>query len=502
MSNHLPGIKLLFISLILSLAYLIGFEPFGYKYIGLLSVSILFYFASKLEARKAALLLFLFGFFLYCFGLYWLYISIHIVSGAPKILALILIAILSAYLSVFYSIFGFIFAKLHKKIRNEWLSFLFIAPSLWTLLEIIRGYLLTGFPWFSLGYIETASFVSSWAPIGGVYLVSLVVAMIASLILLVFIKRSVMSGSIIILITVFSYFLSIHDWTIRSNESSYRVALVQGNIEQDRKWLRSEFENTLTHYASSLEGLEDIDLVIWPEVAIPSLRRNVASYLESLEAEMTKKGIRMLILGINTQDNEGRVYNSMISLGAERHSYQKRHLVPFGEYFPVTEGIRSWMRTMNLPSKDISKGDDKQQSFNLDDIRMAPSICYEDIFGSDLLDFFPQSNVIINITNNAWFGQSIASAQHLQMSKMRAIESGRYLLRSTNTGISSIIDPKGRIQATSKPFEYSVITGDFYPMKGQTPYMIWGDAFSLLLSIFLMTMGVIIGMLRLKIKND
>ena len=237
-------------------------------------------------------------------------------------------------------------------------------------------------------------------------------------------------------------------------------------------------------------------------MAIPSLRRNVASYLESLEAEMTKKGIRMLILGINTQDNEGRVYNSMISLGAERHSYQKRHLVPFGEYFPVTEGIRSWMRTMNLPSKDISKGDDKQQSFNLDDIRMAPSICYEDIFGSDLLDFFPQSNVIINITNNAWFGQSIASAQHLQMSKMRAIESGRYLLRSTNTGISTIIDPKGRIQATSKPFEYSVITGDFYPMKGQTPYMIWGDAFSLLLSIFLMTMGVIIGMLRLKIKND
>ena len=294
MSNHLSGIKLLFISLILSLAYLIGFEPFGYKFIGLLSVSLLFYLASKIEARKAALLLFLFGFFLYCFGLYWLYISIHIVSGAPKILALILIAILSAYLSVFYSIFGFIFAKLHKKIRNEWLSFLFIAPSLWTLLEIIRGYLLTGFPWFSLGYIETASFVSSWAPIGGVYLVSLVVAMIASLIVLVFLKRSVMSGSIIILIIVSSYFLSIHDWTIRSNESSYRVALVQGNIEQDRKWLRSEFENTLTHYASSLEGLEDIDLVIWPEVAIPSLRRNVVSYLQSLEAEMTKKGLSLI----------------------------------------------------------------------------------------------------------------------------------------------------------------------------------------------------------------
>ena len=129
-------------------------------------------------------------------------------------------------------------------------------------------------------------------------------------------------------------------------------------------------------------------------------------------------------------------------------------------------------------------------------------ICYEDIFGSDLLDFFPQSDVLINITNNAWFGKSTASAQHLQMSRMRAIESGRYILRSTNTGISAIIGPKGKINATSRPYEYSVIEGDFFRMEGQTPYMFLGDIFSLLLSIFLMTMGVIIGMLRLKIKND
>ncbi|HJL79876.1 MAG: apolipoprotein N-acyltransferase [Gammaproteobacteria bacterium] len=498
MIHRLSDSKLCFSSLILSLAYLLGFEPFGYRFIGLLSVSILFYFALKLEERKAALLFFLFGFFLYCFGLYWLYISIHTVSGAPKVLALVLIGLLSVYLSFFHSVFGFFFVKLHRKISNEWISLLFIAPSLWVLLEITRGYLLTGFPWFSLGYMESARLISSWAPIGGVYLVSLIMAMMASAILLIFLKKRVIGSSIIIIAIVSSYFLSMHDWTIRSIESPFRVALVQGNIQQDRKWLKSEFENTLTHYASSLEDLEGIDLVIWPEVAIPSLKRNVESYLQYLETQMIEKDIRMLILGINTQDDSGRVYNSMISLGAEKNIYQKRHLVPFGEYFPVTERIRSWMRSMNLPSRDISQGDNKQEHFHLGDLSMAPSICYEDIFGSDLLDFFPQSDVLINITNNAWFGQSIASAQHLQMSRMRAIESGRYLLRSTNTGISAIIDPKGKMQVTSRPYEYSVITGNFFPMEGRTLYMLWGDAFSLLLSIFLMTMGAIIGMLRFK----
>ena len=498
MIHQLSGSRLYFSSIILSLAYLLGFDPFGYQLLGLLSVSILFYFALKLDERKAALLFFLFGFFLYCTGLYWLYISIHTVSGAPKALALLLIALLSVYLSIFHSIFGLVFVKLHRRIRSEWISLLFVAPSLWIFLEVSRGYFLTGFPWFSLGYMESGSLISSWAPIGGVYLVSMIMAMISSGILLIFLKKRLLGSSIIVILIISSFILGAVDWTSRSNESSYKVALVQGNIQQDKKWLRSEFENTLTQYASSLQGLEGTDLVIWPEVAIPSLKRSIEDYLEYLETQMIEKDIQMLILGINTQDQNGRIYNSMISLGKEQNIYQKRHLVPFGEYFPVTEGIRSWMRSMNLPSRDISKGERDQQPFNLGNLTMAPSICYEDIFGSDLLDFFPQSDVLINVTNNAWFGKSIASAQHFQMSRMRAIESGRYLLRSTNTGISAIIDPKGNINETSRPYQYAVITGNFYSMEGRTPYMLWGDAFSLILSIFLMTMGLIIGMLRLK----
>ena len=199
MIHQLSGSRLYFSSIILSLAYLLGFDPFGYQLIGLLSVSILFYFALKLDERKAALLFFLFGFFLYCTGLYWLYISIHIVSGAPKVLALLLIALLSVYLSIFHSIFGFVFVKLHRRISSEWISLLFVAPSLWIFLEVLRGYFLTGFPWFSLGYMESGSLISSWAPIGGVYLVSMVMAMISSGILLIFLKKRLLGSSIIFL---------------------------------------------------------------------------------------------------------------------------------------------------------------------------------------------------------------------------------------------------------------------------------------------------------------
>ena len=189
MIQKLSGSKLYFSPIILSLAYLLGFDPFGYQFLGLLSVSVLFYFALKLDERKVALFFFLFGFFLYCTGLYWLYISIHTVSGAPKALAILLIALLSVYLSIFHSIFGLVFVKLHKRIRSEWISLLLVAPPLWMLLEVFRGYFLTGFPWLSLGYMESGSLISSWAPIGGVYLVSMIMTMISSGILLIFLKK-------------------------------------------------------------------------------------------------------------------------------------------------------------------------------------------------------------------------------------------------------------------------------------------------------------------------
>ena len=171
--------------------------------------------------------------------------------------------------------------------------------------------------------MESGSLISSWAPIGGVFLVSMVMAMASSAILLTFLNKRVLGSLIIVILIISSYLLGTVNWTHKSNESSYQVALVQGNIEQDKKWLGSEFENTLTLYASSLSNLEGTDLVIWPEVAIPSLKRNVEGYLEYLDTKIKEKDIQMLILGINTQDQNGQVFNSMISLGEEENIYQK-----------------------------------------------------------------------------------------------------------------------------------------------------------------------------------
>ena len=501
MTKEISNSNLFAISFILSLAYLLGFEPFGFQIVGLLSISGLLFAALNTDEKKASLIFFLFGLFVYSIGLYWLYISIHIISGAPKILAVLLIILLASYLSLYHAIFGYTLIKIHKKIKNEIITLLLIAPPLWTLLEIIRGHFLTGFPWLSLGYMQSGNLISSWAPIGGVYLVSLIMLLVASSFLLIR-KRRVLSVSIIIFVIVFSYGLGTYDWTKKIIQLPSKVALVQGNIDQESKWLRSEFEGTLAHYESSLNELENIDLVIWPEVAIPALKRNVEEYLLRLKISLSANNIKMLIMGVNTQDSLGQIYNSMITVGDEDHIYHKRHLVPFGEYFPVSDGIRSLMKSMRLPSSDMTEGEKNQSLIYLNEFKIAPSICYEDIFGSDLLDFMPTANVIINITNNAWFGQSIASAQHFQMSRMRAVETGRYLLRSTNTGITAVVDPKGRVQSSAEPYKYSVLVEDFFLMEGKTPYMLWGDSFSFIFNIFLMTIGLIIGMLRFKNRND
>jgi len=247
--------------------------------------------------------------------------------------------------------------------------------------------------------------------------------------------------------------------------------------------------------------LENTNLVIWPEVAIPAYAENVKGYLDELEGILKQQNIDLLMLGINTKGKNGEVFNSVITLGGDDRVYHKRHLVPFGEYFPVPKFIREWLQKMKLPHRDISIGPDVQEMLKLDQYFIATSICYEDIFGYELLDYQPLANVLVNVTNNAWFGESIASSQHFQMSRMRAIETGRYLLRSTNTGITAIVMPDGNIQEELEPYNFSILKGNFYPMKDETPYSRFGDLFVILLMTLIMTLGCFIGILRLKNKN-
>ena len=494
-------IKQLLASSLIALFYVSGFEPFGLVIAPLFCLAYLFYFALNHSPKKTAIFYYLFGFFCFSIGLYWLYISIHIVSGAPLWLAILLIGVLSGVMALFYCLVGFIISYAYQLFKSKYLVLTLLAPAIWTLSELLRGYAFTGFPWLTIGYSQSSTFLSAWAPIGGVYLVSFIVSLIAGYCLLISSKiRPLLSLFSVLIIIGSSFFIRPIEWTERVDKE-FSVALVQGAVAQEKKWLTAEFTRTLTLYRNSLLNLENTNLVIWPEVAIPAYAENVKGYLDELEGILKQQNIDLLMLGINTKGKNGEVFNSVITLGGDDRVYHKRHLVPFGEYFPVPKFVREWLQKMKLPHRDISIGPDVQEMLKLDQYFIATSICYEDIFGYELLDYQPLANVLVNVTNNAWFGESIASSQHFQMSRMRAIETGRYLLRSTNTGITAIVMPDGNIQEELEPYNFSILKGNFYPMKDETPYSRFGDLFVILLMTLIMTLGCFIGMLRLKNKN-
>ena len=494
-------IKQLLASSLIALFYVSGFEPFGLVIAPLFCLAYLFYFALNHSPKKTAIFYYLFGFFCFSIGLYWLYISIHIVSGAPLWLAILLIGVLSGVMALFYCLVGFIISYAYQLFKSKYLVLTLLAPAIWTLSELLRGYAFTGFPWLTIGYSQSSTFLSAWAPIGGVYLVSFIVSLIAGYCLLISSKiRPLLSLFSVLIIIGSSFFIRPIEWTERVDKE-FSVALVQGAVAQEKKWLTAEFTRTLTLYRNSLLNLENTNLVIWPEVAIPAYAENVKGYLDELEGILKQQNIDLLMLGINTKGKNGEVFNSVITLGGDDRVYHKRHLVPFGEYFPVPKFIREWLQKMKLPHRDISIGPEVQEMLKLDQYFIATSICYEDIFGDELLDYQPLANVLVNVTNNAWFGESIASSQHFQMSRMRAIETGRYLLRSTNTGITAIVMPDGNIQEELEPYNFSILKGNFYPMKDETPYSRFGDLFVILLMTLIMTLGCFIGILRLKNKN-
>lgn len=494
-------IKQLLASSLIALFYVSGFEPFGLVIAPLFCLAYLFYFALNHSPKKTAIFYYLFGFFCFSIGLYWLYISIHIVSGAPLWLAILLIGVLSGVMALFYCLVGFIISYAYQLFKSKYLVLTLLAPAIWTLSELLRGYAFTGFPWLTIGYSQSSTFLSAWAPIGGVYLVSFIVSLIAGYCLLISSKiRPLLSLFSVLIIIGSSFFIRPIEWTERVDKE-FSVALVQGAVAQEKKWLTTEFIRTLNLYRNSLLNLENTNLVIWPEVAIPAYAENVKGYLDELEGILKQQNIDLLMLGINTKGKNGEVFNSVITLGGDNRVYHKRHLVPFGEYFPVPKFIREWLQKMKLPHRDISIGPEVQEMLKLDQYFIATSICYEDIFGYELLDYQPLANVLVNVTNNAWFGESIASSQHFQMSRMRAIETGRYLLRSTNTGITAIVMPDGNIQEELEPYNFSILKGNFYPMKDETPYSRFGDLFVILLMTLIMTLGCFIGILRLKNKN-
>jgi len=458
----------------------LAFAPFGVSSLAVISPAVLWLLWDRVPARQAAWLGFCWGAGAFLAGTYWLYISIHIFGQAPAPLAIVLMLALVAIMAGYTALLGFLHAR--AMVRGGW-SWFVLLPSGWVLMEWLRGWLFSGFPWLSLGYAFSDGWLAAYGPVLGVYGISLAAALLAGAGVALIgggVRERILALTLGAVILGGGVVLAQKNW-VAPGEGELRVALIQGAVAQDRKWLPEEREPTKDLYRRLTREVLDRDLIIWPEAAIPAIVHEELDYLEAMRLEATGKGAAIM-LGMLERDSEsGRYYNALLVLDDPPGIYRKRHLVPFGEYFPVPEFVRHWMRLMSLPYVDIAAGDATPEPLSVAGLQAAASICYEDAFGAEQRVFLPEADVLINVSNDAWFGDSIAPHQHLQMARMRAIEAGRYLLRATNTGISAVIAPDGRIIDTSPQFETDVLTASIRPYTGSTPFVIIGNGWLLVL---------------------
>lgn len=452
-----------------------AFAPLGWWPLAPLCISVLFLCWQTDDARQAARKGFLFGAGLFLAGTYWLYHSIHVLGKAPLALALLLMLGLVAIMGLYHALLGYLVVR--GGLQRGPLGWLLGLPFAWILLEWWRGWFLTGFPWLSLGYSQTDTWLGALAPVLGVYGISLAVAVISGGLLALLLgqrRQKILGAAVIVVIWSTAALLGQVQWAEEAGEE-LSVTIVQAAIPQEQKWLPEMLAPTQDLYVTMTDGHWDADLVIWPEAAIPALIAQVDDYLMALRKRMLEQG-NTLMLGIIDYEIDRGVYrNTLLVLGPQVEFYYKRHLVPFGEFFPVPEFVRRWMRLQNLPYTDFEAGRDDQLPLQINGIKVAPSICYEVAYGNEQRQFLPAAALLVNVSNDAWFGDTIAPHQHLQIARMRAMEARRYLLRATNNGISAVIGSRGELLEVSRQFVPAVIDATIQPLSGETLYVRFGN---------------------------
>jgi apolipoprotein N-acyltransferase len=455
-----------------------AYAPLEWWPMAFASLGILFWLWQFDSLKRACWRGFLFGLGLFGAGTSWVFISINEFGHTPAVVAAILTMLFVMLLAFLTPV---ICAWLYRRFFrvDSIVATLLVLPALWVLTEWLRGWILTGFPWLSVGYSQTDSFLKGIAPLLGVYGVSYAVALIAVLLMLLLThrERRILNSVILIIFCVVGLLLSGVQWG-RPLGKPLQVTLLQGNISQHHKWAPEQRARTMAIYKRLTEANFDSDLIIWPETAVPAFFHDVQDdYLAKLEDEAIASKTDLLI-GVPVMQTRGGhryYYNSMVSVGREQTFYNKQHLVPFGEYVPLGDVIRQFGGFFNLPMSDFSRGSSSQKPMRVAGHIVAVSICYEDAFGDEVIRDLPQASMLVNASNDAWFGDSLAPHQHLQISRMRALETARPMLRATNTGVTAFVGPDGKIIREAPQFAVAAISAIIQPMQGETPYVVLGN---------------------------
>ncbi len=418
----------------------------------------------------------LFGTGLFAVGVSWLYVAIHDFGGAHWSLAALFTGLFIAFLALFYALTGWLIVKLKNTLRMpQLLLVLFYIPLIWVFMEWVRTWFLTGFPWLLNGYPMIQTPLSGYAPVVGIYGLSFLVVFLSALLLV----RIRPLASIILAVIIFAggAWLATVQWSHPQGQP-LKVGMVQGNVSQAVKWSRAQLEKTKAHYVSLSKPLwTKHDIIVWPENAIPSFYHNLEHGFYSQLSQQAKKTDSELVAGLPVYNAKTQqYYNAVTNLGGNQGFYYKTHLVPFGEYVPLATVLRGLMHFFNMPMSGFSAGSQQQPLLTIKGYPVVTTICYEDVFSPAVIKDIPQAYFMINLSNNSWYGDSFTPPQHLEMARMRALETSRDLIRSTTSGITALVDNRGQVKVSGPQFKSTVVSGEIQPRQGITPYVYYGNS--------------------------
>ena len=460
----------LYLSLLIAGAlFPLSLAPFSYWPIAILSMAILFSKLPQQTPKDAFKRTAVYGIGMFGSGVSWVFVSMYVFGDISALLALIGTFLFCLFNAVFFAL-PFLLCAFISKRNSIWLIAL---PAIWVLSEWLRSWIFTGFPWLYAGYSHTDNWLSGWAPIGGVLLLSYFTALAATALAQIRCHKSLgisaTAFSLVAALFLSGLALQKINWT-KPADKTISVALIQPNVDQRDKWALGMRSQILQNLVSQTQPHWGTDIIIWPEGAIPVLYTQVADYLNIVhQRALTHK--TALITGLPSNSNpEGPYFNSMLALGEGNGIYNKTRLVPFGEYVPFEAVIRGLNNFFDLPMSSFSLGSKNQQPLTAAGVNISTAICYEIAYPDLVARNTRNTNILLTVSNDAWFGDSIAPSQHMQMARMRAIENAKPVIRGTNNGITALIDHQGQVTSQLDQFTAGVLTGEVRPYDGETPF--------------------------------
>jgi len=447
----------------------LSLAPFSLWPVAIISIAVLFILLQNQSPQSAFKRAALFGAGLYLAGTSWIYISMYVHGDVSMVFAIFGTLFFCLLLAVLFAL-PFALTALLPQSPIYWILSL---PAIWVISEWFRSWIFTGFPWLYAGYSHTDTWLNGWAPLGGVlllsYLTALGAAVLAQLLQRRFSPVLGLSAALVVAAFVGGAKLQTVNWT-QAIDQQLSVALIQPNVDQKDKWAPLERNKILRQLLEQSEDHWGTDIIIWPEGAIPALYSEAKGFLQAVGERAEQQGTA-LITGIPTNNNpQGLYYNSMLVVGDGSGQYNKTRLVPFGEYVPFEALIRGLNNFFDLPMSSFSLGTDKQLPLLAKQQQIATAICYEIAYPDLVAKNTRNASVMLTVSNDAWFGDSIAPQQHMQMARMRAIENGKPLIRGTNNGITGLVDHRGAMYQQLDQFSRGVLSGTVTPRVGSTPY--------------------------------